>query len=71
MSRLKHPCLGTMLSGCYTEVACIIIEVGGALGLHKWMDFGTYPTGWYIEGDLQNQVAVSTGSTALYYTVEN
>ena len=24
--------LGTMLSGCYTEVACIIIEVGGALG---------------------------------------
>ena len=28
------------------------------------MDFGTYPTGWHIEeGDLPNQVAVSTGST--------
>ena len=27
------------------------------------MEFGTYPTGWYIEGDLSNQVAVSTGST--------
>ena len=26
------------------------------------MHFGTYPTGWYIEGDLPNQVAVSTGS---------
>ena len=25
----------------------LVIEVGGALGL---MDFGTYPTGWYIEG---------------------
>ena len=23
------------------------------------MDFGTYPTGWYIEGDLPNQVAVA------------
>ena len=22
-----------------------------------------YPTGWYIEGDLPNQVAISTGST--------
>ena len=50
--------LGTMLSGCYTEV-----EVGGALGLCQQMDFGTYPTGWYIEGDLPNQVAVSTGYT--------
>ena len=29
------------------------------------MDFGTYPTGWHIEGDLPNQVAVSTGSTVL------
>ena len=27
------------------------------------MDFGTCPTGWHIEGDLPNQVAVSTGST--------
>ena len=27
------------------------------------MDFGTCPTGWHIEGDLSNQVAVSTGST--------
>ena len=27
------------------------------------MDFGTYPTGWYIEGDLLSQVAVSTGYT--------
>ena len=27
------------------------------------MEFGTYPTGVYIEGDLPNQVAVSTGST--------
>ena len=28
------------------------------------MVFGTYPIGWYnIEGDLPNQVAVSTGST--------
>ena len=24
------------------------------------MNFGTYPTGWHIEGDLPNQVAVST-----------
>ena len=31
------------------------------------MDFGTCPTDWYIEGDLPNQVAVSTGSTV--YTV--
>ena len=30
------------------------------------MEFGTYPTGWYIEGDLPNQVAVSTGSTVHY-----
>ena len=29
------------------------------------MDFGTYPTGWHIEGDLPNQVVVSTGYTAL------
>ena len=29
------------------------------------MDFGTYPTGRYIEGDLSNQVAVSTGSTVI------
>ena len=29
------------------------------------MEFGTYPTGWRIEGDLPNQVAVSTGSTDL------
>ena len=28
------------------------------------MEFGTYPTGWYIEGDLLNQVAVSTGSVS-------
>ena len=27
--------------------------------------FGTCPTGWYIEGDLPNQVAVSTGFTVL------
>ena len=40
----------------------LLIEVVGALGLYK-MDFRTYPTGWYIEGDLQNQVAVSIGST--------
>ena len=31
------------------------------------MDFGTYPTGWHIEGDLPNQVAVSTGSTVHNY----
>ena len=29
------------------------------------MDFGTYPTGWHIEGDLPNQAAVSTGSTVI------
>ena len=29
------------------------------------MDFGMHPTGWYIEGDLLNQVAVSTGSTVV------
>ena len=29
------------------------------------MEFGTYSTGWHIEGDLPNQVAVSTGSTVL------
>ena len=29
------------------------------------MDFGTYPTGWHVEGDLPNQVAVSTGSTVV------
>ena len=27
------------------------------------MDFGTSYTGWHIEGDLPNQVAVSTAST--------
>ena len=43
-------------------------EVGDALGLYWWMDFGTYPTGWYIESDLPNQVAVSTVSTAYCYT---
>ena len=26
------------------------------------MEFETYPTGWHIEGNLPNQVAVSTGS---------
>ena len=36
----------------------MLIEVSGALGL--WMEFGTCPTGWHIEGDLPNQVAVST-----------
>ena len=30
------------------------------------MEFGTYPTGWHIEGDLPNQVAVSTGITKLH-----
>ena len=30
------------------------------------MEFGTHPTGWYIEGDLPNLVAVSTGSTVLH-----
>ena len=39
----------------------LLIEVGGALGLHWWMDFGTYFTGWHIESDLANQVA------SLYY----
>ena len=29
------------------------------------MEFGTYPTGWYVEGDLPNQVAVSTGYTVM------
>ena len=29
--------------------------------------FGTYPTGWHIEGDLPNQVAVSTDSTVGIY----
>ena len=29
------------------------------------MEFGTYPTGWLIEGDLPKQVAVSTGSTGI------
>ena len=29
------------------------------------MDFGTCPTGWHIEGDLPNQLAVSTGSTVI------
>ena len=29
------------------------------------MEFGTYPTGWHIKGDLPNQVAVSTGSTVV------
>ena len=45
----------------------LLIEVGGALGL---MDFGTYPTGWHIEGDLLSQVAVSTGSTMWQSLVE-
>ena len=29
------------------------------------MDVETYPIGWHIEGDLPNQVAVSTGSTVV------
>ena len=29
------------------------------------MEFGIYPIGWYIEGDLPNQVAVSTGNIAI------
>ena len=41
----------------------LLVEVDGTLGLYQWMDFGTYPTGWYIEGDLLSQVAASTGST--------
>ena len=34
------------------------------LQVHLVDGFGTYPTGWHIpvEGDLPNQVAVSTGS---------
>ena len=46
----------------------LLIEVGGALGIV--MDFGTYPTGWHIEGDLSNQVAVSTCSTVYGKLVE-
>ena len=37
----------------------LLIEVSGTLRLY----LGTCPTGWRIEGDLPNQVAVSTGST--------
>ena len=45
----------------------LLIEVGGALGLYWWMEFGTYPTGWHIEDDLPKQVAVSTGSTKWHW----
>ena len=31
----------------------------------------TYPTGWHIEGDLPNQVAVSTGSTVMAFETIN
>ena len=43
----------------------LLIEVGGALGILDCMNFGTYPTGWHIEGDLLNQVAISKGTTVL------
>ena len=32
------------------------------------MEFGTYPTDWHIEGDLPNQVAVSTVRVGGLYT---
>ena len=35
------------------------------------MDFGIYPTGWHIEGDLPNQVAVSTGSTVATFPLSS
>ena len=34
------------------------------------MDFGTYATGWRIEGDLLSQVAVSTGFTVYAWKVK-
>ena len=37
----------------------LLIEVG------RIVDFGTYPTGWHIEGDMPNQVAVSTDFTVV------
>ena len=34
------------------------------------MDFGTYPTGWHIEGDLPNQVAVKHRFHCITYEFE-
>ena len=54
-----------MLTGCYTEVAClsrlvcIIVLVDELWDLPYWLV--------YIEGDLPNRVAVSTGSTVATY----
>ena len=52
--------LGTLLTGCVIiiEVACLI-EVGCTKIVLE------DPTGCYIEGDLSNQVDVSTGSAVI------
>ena len=54
--------------GCYDCIAEPVYN-GHPWDHTEWrlvvQDFGTYPTGWHIEGDLPSQVAVSTGSTVI------